>query len=697
MFINLLILSGIFYVGFKSFKKQGQVKKLEDQASTKSTQSNSVIENQFSQMVAESSHKETQAGTSKQSSAITFKKQNKRNMLSASIAMVLSSVGSWLYQPLSFFSIPLIIYATKHYHKETYRLTKQGKVSLDTLMSITILGCFIPGYFFVASFLSFILVLSEKIIASVTQDSRQQLIGAFEKQPNFVWLMVKGIEVMIPFKELQRGDIVVVGAGETIPADGMVIEGMASVDQHILTGEARPVEKEQGQEVFAATVVLSGKILVKVAKMGQESTVAKITQVLNTTVDFKSTTQLRAETLSKQLVNPVLIAGCLALPILGLNGALAVINAHPKNKMMGLAPITILTYLKLASQQGILIKDGRSLELLNFVDTIVFDKTGTLTEEQPHIGSIYAYSDKTEEDILVYAAAAEYKQKHPLAKAILQEAQKRQLSIPSLEESEYKLGYGVIVNVAGQTIHVGSERFMEVENILIPAALKDQQKRSQEEGYSLVIVAIDNSIVGAIELLPTVRPEAKAVIKRLKQQQNIKATYIISGDHEIPTKKLAETLGIDHYFAETLPQDKASLIEQLQQEGRFICYIGDGINDSIAMKKSQVSVSLRGASTIATDTAQIVLMDNGLNHLGLLFDLALDFNTNMNRTFAIVIIPGVVGVSGAFLAGFGIASVVVLNTISVVIGLGNAMIPLLKGTKKRLTSETSKPKAKNNA
>ncbi len=472
-----------------------------------------------------------------------------------------------------------------------------------------------------------------------------------------------------------------------IPADGTVVEGMASVDQHILTGEARPVEKEPGEKIFASTVVLSGKIYVKAEKTGENSTVAKITHILNSTVDFKSTLQLRADKISKQLVNPVLIAGSVALPILGFNGALAVVNAHPKNKMMGIAPISIMNYLNLASKQGILIKDGRSLELLNKVDTIVFDKTGTLTEEQPHIGTIHSDSDYTEDEILIYAAAAEYKQKHPLAKAILQEVENRQLSIPAIEDSEYKLGYGIIVRVAGKTVHLGSERFMEVENISIPPKLKKQQKLSDEEGYSLVIVAVNKHIAGTIKLLPTVRPEAKAIISHLKQRQNIKATYIISGDNEIPTKKLAKELGIDHYFAETLPEDKAAIIEQLQQEGHFICYIGDGINDSIAMKKSHVSVSLAGASTIAIDTAQIVLMNNGINHLNLLFDLANKFNANMNTTFAIILIPAVISVSGAFLFGFGIAQTVVLNMTSIIFAIGNAMTPLLKQPVKKENKE----------
>lgn len=285
---------------------------------------------------------------------------------------------------------------------------------------------------------------------------------------------------------------------------------------------------------------------------------------------------------------------------------------------------------------------------------------------------------------MIYAAAAEYKQKHPLAKAILIEAKNRQLSIPSIEESEYKLGYGITVNIAEKTVHVGSERFMEVENILIPPAFREQQKLSHEEGYSLVMVAINKHLAGAIELLPTVRPEAKVIINRLKQRQNIKATYIISGDHEIPTKKLAKELGIEHYFAETLPEDKAGIIEQLQQEGHFICYIGDGINDSIAMKKSHVSVSLAGASTIAIDTAQIVLMDGGLNHLDLLFELANKFNANMNTTFAIILIPAVLSVSGAFLLGFGLTQTVALNMGSIILAIGNAMTPLLKQPVKNL-------------
>jgi len=683
MILEILALGSILYIGFKELKHAFQKDKSSLSSKTKiRIETQSVMEDRLTQLF------DANTPSDDNKKIKPYEKKSKREMVSASIALVLSTAG-FFYRPLAPLSLPFIFYAGKDVYKKAFLLLKQGKVNVNTLMTIIIVGIIMMGRFFIASLIAFLIGLALRVTARMAQTSKKQLFKVFEHHIYFVWILVNGVEVRIPFNDLQSGDVVVVHAGEIIPADGTVVKGMASVDQHILTGEARPLERGSSDEVFASTVILSGKIYVKVEKTGEESTVAKITHILNHTVDFKSTTQLRAETFSEHLVKPALVAGSFALPMLGFSSALAILNAHPKNKIMILAPLSIMNHLNLASKQGILIKDGRSLELLSQVDTIVFDKTGTLTEEQPHVGSIHCCSHYSENDILVYAAA-EYKQSHPLAKAILQEAENRQLSVPPIDDSEYKIGYGLIVDVAGQTIHVGSDRFMKVVGMTISVSLKQQQQLCHDEGYTLIMVAVDKQVVGAIELLPTVRPEAKAVISRLKQRQHIKTTYIISGDHETPTRKLAQELGIDHYFAETLPENKAEIIEQLQQQGHFICYIGDGINDSIALKKSQVSVSLRGASTIATDTAQIVLMDKGLNHLSLLFELADDFNTNMNTTFAILLTPAILGVSGVFLFGFSIVYTVALNMTGLAFGLGNTMLPLLKPPKKQLHSETSK-------
>jgi Cu2+-exporting ATPase len=708
MIIEALALSGILFAGYKEYEKD--VAKDATQSPVQPKDENQQDKNQQIQATEQAENNEPntastsrlkrlfQGADDQNQEAIearqSFERENGRGIMASSAALGLATAGVFV-PPIGLASIPFLAYTGHKVYKNAIKQVQEGKISVDVLVAITLTGCLLGGYFIAASIAMLMLRFSERLVARVTQDSKQSLVEAFSQHPNEIWVIKNGIEVKTPFEELQVGDIVVAHAGEMVPADGTVTEGLATIDQHILTGEAKPVDKEVGDMVFGSTVVLSGKVHVKVEKAGDEATVSKIINVLNDTIDFKSTTQLRADSLSKHLVKPVLLAGGVALPLVGFSGALAVINSHPKNKMMVLAPISILNYLNIATDHGILIKDGRSLELLNKVDTIVFDKTGTLTEEQPHVGNVHICNEFSENEVLMYAAAAEYKQNHPLALAIIEEAENRGIELPKTEDSEYKLGFGLVVHVNGKTVHVGSDRFMNVESIAIPQHIQDKQKQCNELGYSVVMIAIDRQLVGGIELVPTVRPEARQIIEQLKERGNIHTSYIISGDNEAPTKKLAEDLGIDFYFAETLPEHKAELIEKLQSEGRFICYVGDGINDSIALKKAQVSISLSGASTVATDTAQIILMDSGLTHLPYLFELAEEFNNNMNTSFAFMVIPAILSVSGAFLLGFGVAQSILLNVAGLSLGIGNAMRPYLSRKIEKHLAEQNyfKPKA----
>jgi heavy metal translocating P-type ATPase len=662
MLIEVLLLSGFLYSRSKKLASQNIAEK---KAEDSTGELKSLAEERTLKMVGNAQDREA------------FKQKNKEEMLGASASLAIATVAALAYPPLGWLSMPLLIYSSQDTHKRTFNLLRQGKVSSETLISITLLGCVVIQRFFMGSLICVAVRYANRLTSQITNDSRTHLSSMFEQQMDMVWILTETVETQIPFEELKVNDTVIIQSGEMIPADGIVIDGMASVDQHILTGEANPVEREVGDLVFASTVVLSGKIYIKVEKAGEDCTVAKIANILNQTVDFKSTTQLRAEKFSKDLVKPTLIVSGLAFPFLGLTGALAVINAHPKNKIMILAPLTVLSYLNLAAKHGILIKDGRSLELLNQVDTVVFDKTGTLTEEQPHVGAIYCCADYDENAVLRYAATAEYKQKHPLARAILMAAEKRQLELFSTQDSECRMGYGVLVHANEHRIAVGSARFMEVSGITIPVDMIVQLTNCHQQGHSLVMVALDGQMIGAVELWPTVRAEAKHIIAQLKGREKITATYIISGDHEIPTKKLADELGIDHYFAGVLPTQKADLIDKLKEEGRFICYIGDGINDSIALKKSHVSISLSGASTIAIDTAQIVLMDKGLSHLDILFNLAQDFNRNMDKSLNFMLTPAIIGVGGVFLLGFGLPQTLILNLAGLALGVNNAMHPKL--------------------
>ena len=213
---------------------------------------------------------------------------------------------------------------------------------------------------------------------------------------------------------------------------------------------------------------------------------------------------------------------------------------------------------------------------------------------------------------------------------------------------------------------------MEQEKLAIPSRLSAAQAACHAQGHSLVFVAINRAVVGALELCPTLRPEARATIQALRRR-GIRSIYIISGDHTLPTQKLAAELGIDHYFAETLPEQKATIIKQLQQAGKKVCYIGDGINDAIALKQAEVSISLLGASTVATDAAQIILMDQSLRHLGDLFDLARECETHVKRTFLAVLLPHLAGMGGALFFNFGLVPAFLLANLGLFAGVSHAM------------------------
>ena len=335
-----------------------------------------------------------------------------------------------------------------------------------------------------------------------------------------------------------------------------------------------------------------------------------------------------------------------------------------------------MNYLSIASRHNILIKDGRVLERLKTVDTIVFDKTGTLTLEQPHVAQLHVIqAGLTENELLIYAATAEYRQPHPVAQAILSEAKQRNLSLMAIDEASYEVGYGIKVWIREKQIRVGSSRFIIQEGLTIPAQMETVLNRCQTQGFALILVAIDEQVVGAVELHATIRPEAKRVIEDLRKRDL--SLVIISGDQTEPTQKLASELGIDSYFANTLPENKAQIIQQLQEEGRVVCFIGDGINDAIALKQADVSLSLKGATTIATDTAQVVLMDKTLNQLDTLIGLGHKYDATLRTGFITTVIPGVICIGGVFFAGFGIYTVEILFQLGFFSGLGVTMLPLL--------------------
>lgn len=567
---------------------------------------------------------------------------------------------------LSYLCIPIIYSASK-------KLKHNKKIGHDFLVSIlAIIGLFSFQLLALAIALIFY-YLGSALLLRTQNNAKVLLTKLFNEQVEYVTLSVNGIARQVKLEQIKVGDHIIVHTGDTIPIDGTIQTGVITVDQHQLTGEAQPIDREPADPVLASSQVLHGTATLTVEQTGVNTTAAKIGEILNRTADHKLALLSQGEQWADRIAIPLLGLSAIMLPVLGAAGASAILNCTFGNRLQLTAPLSVLNHLNLATHKGIMVKDGRALETLSKVDTILFDKTGTLTTQQPYVSAIITCStDYSEERLLAEAAAAELNLSHPIAKAITAQAQDAGVILPEIdiEDIDFQIGLGIQVIIKNKTIRVGSQRFIEKQGISIPDNLQDILEEAYTKCHSIVFLASDKDLKGILEIAPRIRPAIQASLQKLRQQ-GIQHLAIVSGDQEKPTQQVAQKLGMDAYFAEVLPEDKANIINQLQKQGRTVCFIGDGINDAIAIKQADVSISIDGSSQIACDLAQIVFMHGDLNHLNDLFALALSLENNMHSTLTTLYIPTLINLFGAFFLGFGLMSTVIINNASLLLALKN--------------------------
>jgi Cu2+-exporting ATPase len=672
-FITLTVLgiaSGLLYArktvkaGGKSPLKQITTKLLQAKSHQKSLKN----------YLAESSNKQ------QDELALVEKNELKKNLTIFAGSSALAITGTLFFPPLALLSIPGALYLVKDVYINTAKaVIGGGKLNVHHLVAVFMTCMLYQGYFIASHFFISLYLLNRQLVKRAKQVSKRNIIDVFRDQPRTAWVLIDGVEIEMPIGDVQENATVVVSAGESIPVDGNVLEGFATVDQHLLTGESQPTEKAIGDQVFACTVVLTGKVFVQVEKTGEETASAKIGQILNNTVDVKTSKQLWAEKFTDQTVGPILGLSAIALATVGPTSALIVLNSHFRYRLTLATSTCVLTYLSLGAQRGLLLKSGLILDEMQSIDTVVFDKTGTLTLDTPHVIDISAYGEWTEESVLAIAASVEARQSHPIAKAICKQAEQENLTIEEASDANYQIGYGLVAAVKDQQVQVGSLRYAREQGLQIPDAMIEKEAACHEMGQSLVVVCVNKQVAGAIELQATVRPESASVIQSLRDLGL--SLHIISGDHPAPTKALADSLQIENYHAEVLPEDKAEIIKQLQAEGRSVCYIGDGINDAIALQEANVSVSIRGASSVATDTAEVILMDQDLNRLCDLFQLAKEYDQNVKTTSRMVTVPSFMNLSLVLVPQAGVAASIGVSILSVLASFGTSMWPLIKHQK----------------
>jgi Cu2+-exporting ATPase len=535
------------------------------------------------------------------------------------------------------------------------------RIKVDILDAVVVSLTVLFRQIAAAGFMIWVLDVADLLLEKTRDRSERFITDIFGTQPRYAWLLRDGQEIETAIAELQKGDVIVVNTGEQIPVDGTVVEGSAMIDQHSLTGEAAPVERHQGDQVYAMTVLVAGKIQIEVQETGADTLAYKIVQIINDAAGFKVDLQSTGERIADNMVMPTLGLGTLGYFTAGPGGMLAIINADYGTGIRVAAPISLLAVLGRSAQHGVLIKDSQVFEQLKDIDAVLFDKTGTLTYDVPTVASVVPAGEKFAiEKIVRFAAAAEQKFSHPIARAILNKAEEMGLSLPGHDESKYHVGLGIEVHVEHESVKVGSARYMEQEGIELTRVIAEALEASRRRGHSAILIAIDGEMAGLIELKAAVRDEAVEIMSYLRQR-GVKEIVLISGDHEAPTRDLADHLGIDRYFGGVLPHEKADYVRLLQSEGKRVMMVGDGINDSAALSLADIAVSLQGASTIAIDVADVVFMDGDLKKFDYLFEVTDKLHNNVRRSFALIAIPNTVCILGGLTGYFGLAASLVLN------------------------------------
>lgn len=537
----------------------------------------------------------------------------------------------------------------------------------------------LTGRVLLATLLFAVFAVIDRLIVALYDDSRASLMEVLGDLPNRVWLDRDGVAVEVPLDTIEPGDIVIVSGGEMACADGVVIAGRADFDQHMLTGEARHVCKGAGDRVFAGTLALTGRVRILVEEAGADTVADRIGQILHETAGYHSERQMLSERITDASVVPSIGLFAVTLGLLGPSSAIAAITCSIGFQMKVTGPISMMNFLRAATGRGMLVKDGRAFESAHEVDVFIFDKTGTLTEDRLTVTAVHRLdgpsgSALSEAGLLGLAASAEAHQTHPIAKAIVDAATARGVDMREAEHVEVSPGLGISARVDDRVVALGNLRLMGALGIDELDRATAVAERIDARGNGRVILAIDGVAVAVVELSVPVRAEAAQVIAEL--QARGKRVYIVSGDHEHPTRQLAERLGTNGHFAGVLPDEKGAVVDRFQARGHSVGFVGDGINDAIALKKAHLSISMRGATSVAMDSAQVLLCEHDLRGVVDLLDLSEAYRGNTRQLLVASTVPGVINLGTVYLLHTGVAFAAGMSWLGLGAGLAAAFAPL---------------------
>ena len=518
------------------------------------------------------------------------------------------------------------------------RCVLSRRLEVEVLDALSIGVSLLRGDFGTAGSVMFLLNLGSLLEEWTRKKSLDDLARSMALNVDKVWVRSQGTEVLVPLTKVRSGDEVVVRSGNMIPLDGTVLEGEAMVNQAALTGEAMPVRKAEGSTLYAGTVVEEGECVFIAKAEGGSNRYDKIVAMIEESEKLKSSTENRALVLADKLV-PWCLGATVVTYLLTRNAtrAISCLMVDFSCALKLSMPLAVLSAMRECGSYHITVKGGKYLEALSKADTIVFDKTGTLTRATPQVVEVVPFSGCNEREVLQLAACLEEHFPHSMANAVVRAAKEHGISHEEMHsEVEYIVAHGIASRVGGQRVVIGSHHFVfEDEKCTIPTA--EQQKfDALKPAYSHLYMAASGQLVGVICISDPLRPEAAAVLNGLRAL-GIRNTVMMTGDSERTAAAIAKQVGVDRFFAEVLPEDKANFVQQAKAEGHTVVMIGDGINDSPALSAADIGIAINSGAAIAREIADVTIKADSLEELVALKAIANSLQKRVHANYRFVL------------------------------------------------------------
>ena len=518
------------------------------------------------------------------------------------------------------------------------RCVLSRRLEVEVLDALSIGVSLLRGDFGTAGSVMFLLNLGSLLEEWTRKKSLDDLARSMALNVDKVWVRSQGTEVLVPLTKVRSGDEVVVRSGNMIPLDGTVLEGEAMVNQAALTGEAMPVRKAEGSTLYAGTVVEEGECVFIAKAEGGSNRYDKIVAMIEESEKLKSSTENRALVLADKLV-PWCLGATVVTYLLTRNAtrAISCLMVDFSCALKLSMPLAVLSAMRECGSYHITVKGGKYLEALSQADTIVFDKTGTLTRATPQVVEVVPFSGCNEREVLQLAACLEEHFPHSMANAVVRAAKERGISHEEMHsEVEYIVAHGIASRVGGQRVVIGRHHFVfEDEKCTIPTA--EQQKfDALKPAYSHLYMAASGQLVGVICISDPLRPEAAAVLNGLRAL-GIRNTVMMTGDSERTAAAIAKQVGVDRFFAEVLPEDKANFVQQAKAEGHTVVMIGDGINDSPALSAADIGIAINSGAAIAREIADVTIKADSLEELVALKAIANSLQKRVHANYRFVL------------------------------------------------------------